>query len=362
MPGNIGKYKIIKTLGEGASCKVKLAQDTGNGEHVALKIMKDDLEAGIEELVMTEIKAMEKLKHENVVQIMEYGTEDYKLRNGKKKEVSFIAFELCKGGDLLDFIDQTQKFDEPLSRFYFQQFISGLHYCHENGISHRDLKPENLLLDANFQLKIADFGFAGPISGRDGKGYLETRLGTLNYMAPEIHLSQVYKGEVVDIFSAGIILFIMITGHPPFSTATPQDPFYKVLAQKKFEMFWKAHGQTKEGGENFCSPEFKDLVQRMLDLNPADRPTMEEIIAHPWVTAKSITEEELMAEINGRKAMKRDALEHQLEEKKKSKDDKISTIKAAMRSGSSIVLDDEDLKVDLEKPKKTIEDYEKVFS
>ena len=81
------------------------------------------------------------------------------------------------------------------------------------------MKPENLLLDSQFVLKIADFGFAGPVAGKDGSGLLHTKLGTLNYMAPEIHMKKPYDGKKVDLFAAAIILFIMVAQHPPFTTA-----------------------------------------------------------------------------------------------------------------------------------------------
>lgn len=97
--------------------------------------------------------------------------------------------------------------------------MDGLGHVHNNGLAHRDLKPENVMLDGDFVLKIADFGFAAPIGGRNGEGFLTTRLGTKNHMAPEIHLKKPYKGELVDLFASAIILFTMVSQHPPFNSA-----------------------------------------------------------------------------------------------------------------------------------------------
>ena len=99
--------------------------------------------------------------------------------------------------------------------------MEGLGYLHSSGFAHRDLKPENLMLDNNFNLKIADFGFAAPAQGRDGSGMLETQLGTASYMAPEIHLGKSYSGPSVDLFASAIILFVILTQRPPFSSANP---------------------------------------------------------------------------------------------------------------------------------------------
>lgn len=121
------------------------------------------------------------------------------------------------------------------------------------------MKPENIFLDKDFVLKIADFGFAGPIGGKDEHGKLRTKCGTLNYMAPEIHLGESYDGGLVDIFAAGIIMFIMVSAHPAFGMAKPSDQLYRCLAAGKYDTFWNVHGKNKQTGSNFYSNEFKDL-------------------------------------------------------------------------------------------------------
>jgi serine/threonine protein kinase len=127
------------------------------------------------------------------------------------------VLELANGGELFDFIALGGKFSEPVARLYAKQLFEALKFMHTAGVCHRDLKPENLMLDSSYNLKIADFGFAAPTMGRDGKGKLTTQLGTASYMAPEIHLGKQYEGTLVDVLAAGIILFVMITQRPPFS-------------------------------------------------------------------------------------------------------------------------------------------------
>lgn len=221
MPGTLGKYSILRTLGVGASCKVKLAQHLESGQQVAIKIMSDQIAETHKHLIMTEVKAMGHLKHMNIINQLEFGQEVYRKTNGKERQVSFIVLELAFGGELWDFLANSGRFNEQIARYFFRQFLEGLDYCHLRGVTHRDLKPQNLLLGSNYELKIADFGFAAPIDGKDGSGSLETYLGTLTYMAPEIHLRLPYDGRSIDVFAAGVILFMMVSAHQPFETAEP---------------------------------------------------------------------------------------------------------------------------------------------
>jgi len=171
--------------------------------------------------------------------------------------------------------------------------IEGLDYVHQKGLTHRDLKPENVLYDSNFNLKIADFGFAAPIAGRDGSGLCKTKLGTESYMAPEIHMRKPYSGASVDLFASGIILFIMFTQHPPFTKADPSDPFYRLLCANRPDLFWKAHSKNKPNGADFFPEDFKNLITAMLQFDPSQRLTMAEVKAHPWYNGPVATLDEI---------------------------------------------------------------------
>jgi len=111
--------------------------------------------------------------------------------------------------------------------------IDALKHSHDSGIAHRDLKPENIMLDKNFNVKIADFGFAVSTGGRDGSGLVETQLGTVSYMAPEIHSGEKYDPKSVDLFAAAIILFVILTQRPPFASAHPDDVHYQLVCKGK---------------------------------------------------------------------------------------------------------------------------------
>lgn len=182
------------------------------------------------------------------------------MSNSRKgnKTVDYLVLELVNGGDLFDYVANSGRFSEEVARYYMTQLLDALDYMHKNGSAHRDLKPENIMLDSEFNLKVADFGFAAPIEGKDGSGFLHTQLGTQSYMAPEIHLAKPYTGAGVDLFATAIILFVMLSQRPPFNCANPQDPYYKLLAADRSDLFWKAHDDA-EGGTSIYSQEFKDL-------------------------------------------------------------------------------------------------------
>ena len=297
MPTTLGKYQLGKTLGSGVSCKVKLAKDA-TGTRFAVKILHND--DCFVELIKTEVECLMNLKHPGIVNLVEQGTGV--MTNSKKapKTVDYIVLELVQGGELFDFVANSGRFTEEVARFYFHQFMEALNYMHTSGSAHRDLKPENIMLDADFNLKIADFGFAAPTEGRDGKGFLQTQLGTASYMAPEIHLGKPYTGQGVDLFASAIILFVMLSQRPPFGSPNPTDPHYRLLAADRSDLFWKAHDEA-DGGTSIYSAEFKDLFNKMTRLNPSQRLTMEQLLAHPWMKGPKSSKNEVRAEFMARK-------------------------------------------------------------
>jgi len=134
-----------------------------------------------------------------------------------------IVIEYCPWGEMFDFILSTGAFDTRMTRFYLKQLIEAIHAIHSVEASHRDIKFENILLDEHFNLKVTDFGFAtfNPICS--------TYKGTKGYMAPEIHLGRNYNGQKVDIFAAGVLAYIMLSGRPPFGTSKGGDHYYDLF-------------------------------------------------------------------------------------------------------------------------------------
>ncbi|KAL9650469.1 hypothetical protein ABK040_004692 [Willaertia magna] len=264
MPKRIEKYQLGRTLGSGTFSKVKLAVDTIDNSHWAIKIVdrkmvqKENMEAQLKR----EIAIMKILKHKHVVQLREV------LQSSKR---IYIVLELITGGELFDRIVEAKRFDENTARKYFQQLISGIEYCHSQGIAHRDLKPENLLLDENDVLKISDFGLSA-LSGSDGSGktkMLMTTCGTPNYVAPEVLKEQGYDGKKADVWSVGVILYVMLAGYLPFEDQTMKGLFSKIEAGK---FSYPSHFTADQ----------KDLISKMLVVDPNKRISIDQIINHKW--------------------------------------------------------------------------------
>ena len=306
MPSYLGRYILLSTLGKGGYSKVKLAQDKETQKFYAVKLHKTqdpDFTEEVKSTVISEVQTILKLKQDNIIQIIDFfPSAEVEKKNGKKYEAScVIVEELAEGGELFFYVLNSGHFSEKLARYFFTQLLDGLQYMNQQGFAHRDLKPDNLLFDEKFTLKIADFGFAGPLKGRYNDGYMRTCLGTRPYMAPEIHQKQPYKGELVDVFSAAVCLFIMVSGTPPFNEARKEEFYYKFICAKKWPIYWKYHYRNKPAGDKFFSEEFKDLMQHMLAYDAAERITLAQIREHPWMKGPVPSYEEVYEECKVRK-------------------------------------------------------------
>merc|ERR1711881_168529 len=136
------------------------------------------------------------------------------------------------------------------------------------------MKMENLMLDSSFELKIIDFGFSAPMDKNADK-LLYTKLGTEGYMAPEIVYDVPYEGEQVDLWASAVILFTMVAAAPPFAEPTKTNPHFQCLTSKNYDRFWQAHCQGQPDGAAHFSPDFRDLMQRMFEVLPKDRPNLQ---------------------------------------------------------------------------------------
>ncbi|XP_060216651.1 CBL-interacting serine/threonine-protein kinase 11-like isoform X2 [Lycium barbarum] len=217
-----GNYELGKLLGCGAFAKVYHARDIRNAQSVAVKVINKKRIAN--PTLMTNIKreicVMRRLCHPNIVKLFEV--------LATKTKIYFIM-EFVKGGELFSKISKG-RFSEDLSCKYFQQLISVIQYCHSRGVYHRDLKPENLLVDENGDLKVSDFGLSALTDQVQQDGLLHTLCGTPAYVAPEILTKKGYDGEKVDIWSCGIILFVLNAGYLPFN-----DPNLMVMYKKIYK-------------------------------------------------------------------------------------------------------------------------------
>lgn len=205
--------------------------------------------------------------------------------------------ELVEGGELFEHLVDRKILPEDEARFFFHQLIEGLMYCHNEGICHRDLKPENLLLDTMGNLKISDFGLSTLYIGdEDAEGQqraelLHTTCGTPNYVAPEVLESRGYDGKRADVWSIGVILFVLLAGYLPFEEETMPALFSKIKqADFAFPMWF--------------SEKARNLLSGILVPNPAARTTLAEVLNHAWMQGPKIPPPDLVQSKNAAKVLK----------------------------------------------------------
>lgn len=254
----LGQYNVIKTLGEGSFGKVKLATHVVSGQQVALKIISRrklvtrDMAGRIER----EIQYLQLLRHPHIIKLFTVITTQQDI---------IMVLEYA-GGELFDYIVKHGKMQEAKARKFFQQIVCAVEYCHRHKIVHRDLKPENLLLDENLNVKIADFGLSNIMT--DGN-FLKTSCGSPNYAAPEVISGKLYAGPEVDVWSCGVILYVLLVGRLPFD-----DEYIPALFKKIAQGNYPVPSYLTEGAVH--------LIRRMLQVNPVNRITIQEIRNNTW--------------------------------------------------------------------------------
>ncbi|KAK3148512.1 hypothetical protein QOZ80_3AG0231990 [Eleusine coracana subsp. coracana] len=258
----VGPYELGKTIGEGSFAKVKLARNSRTGDVCAIKVLDRNhvLRHKMVEQIKREISTMKLIKHPNVVQLHEVMASKSKI---------YMVLEFVDGGELFDKIVNSGRLGDDEARRYFQQLINAVDYCHSRGVYHRDLKPENLLLDSHGSLKVSDFGLSAFAPQTKGDGLLHTACGTPNYVAPEVLADKGYDGMAADVWSCGIILFVLITGYLPFDDANLMR-LYKMICMANVSFPpWVSNGAKK-------------LIKRILDPNPDTRIKIAEILEDEW--------------------------------------------------------------------------------
>jgi serine/threonine protein kinase len=260
-------------LGSGASAEVFLGEDINTKQKVAIKIMKLD-----PKIFEKEIKILNLIHHNNIVNIISSGEGPIIKEGIKSENYKYIVLEYAEKGDLFDYVFFPQSgFGEKIGKAIFKEILIGINSVHENNVAHRDLKMENIMLDKDFNIKIADFGFATLLSGNNGDGILTTPLGTRAYASPEILSKKPYNGIYSDIFSLGVVLFTLVTCKMPFGQATRGDKYYRLILLNQIDRYWEKLNSTGSAIQNL-SEDFRNLFISMIKFKPEERPSIKQIL------------------------------------------------------------------------------------
>ncbi|XP_036619677.1 serine/threonine-protein kinase MARK2 isoform X7 [Trichosurus vulpecula] len=256
---HIGNYRLLKTIGKGNFAKVKLARHVLTGKEVAVKIIdKTQLNSSSLQKLFREVRIMKVLNHPNIVKLFEVIETEKTL---------YLVMEYASGGEVFDYLVAHGRMKEKEARAKFRQIVSAVQYCHQKFIVHRDLKAENLLLDADMNIKIADFGFSNEFTFGTK---LDTFCGSPPYAAPELFQGKKYDGPEVDVWSLGVILYTLVSGSLPFDGQNLKELRERVLRGKYRIPF-------------YMSTDCENLLKKFLILNPSKRGTLEQIMKDRWM-------------------------------------------------------------------------------
>uniref|UniRef100_A0A3B4YSW5 non-specific serine/threonine protein kinase n=1 Tax=Seriola lalandi dorsalis TaxID=1841481 RepID=A0A3B4YSW5_SERLL len=263
---HIGNYRLLKTIGKGNFAKVKLARHVLTGKEV-VGVFDTALCVACFSQLFREVRIMKMLNHPNIVKLFEVIETEKTL---------YLVMEYASGGEVFDYLVAHGRMKEKEARAKFRQIVSAVQYCHQKCIVHRDLKAENLLLDADMNIKIADFGFSNEFTLGNK---LDTFCGSPPYAAPELFQGKKYDGPEVDVWSLGVILYTLVSGSLPFDGQNLKELRERVLRGKYRIPF-------------YMSTDCENLLKKFLILNPSKRGSLEQIMRDRWMNV-GYEEEEL---------------------------------------------------------------------
>ncbi|KAL7144832.1 hypothetical protein ABFS83_07G038400 [Erythranthe nasuta] len=270
------KYQLGRLLGRGSFAKVYLGRSLDNSDdEVAVKVIDkaSTVDAAMEPRILREVSAMRRLHHHpNILKLHEVMATKSKI---------YLVMELAQGGELFAKLHRCRRFSESTARKYFQQVVSALRFCHQNGVFHRDIKPQNLLLDQNGLLKITDFGLSA-LSEQKKDGLIYTACGTPAYTAPEVVYRKGYDGEKADAWSCGVLLYAFLVGSLPFDDSNLSN-MYRAMHKRSFEF------------PDWVSKSAKLVIYKLLDPNPNTRLSLDDLIKLSWFK-KSFSQENLCSQ------------------------------------------------------------------
>ena len=255
----VGLYDLEKILGKGNFATVRLGKHRLTGSTVAVKVVdKKELDPANLDKIQREIMILRKLSHENIIQLYQVMETEHFIH---------IVTEYAATGELFDFIIENGKLSEQEAASKFSQILKAIHHCHQNKVVHRDLKAENLLLDQRGTIKLADFGFSNYFTPGET---LATWCGSPPYAAPELFEGKPYDGQKADIWSLGVILYILVSGSLPFDGQTLQELRSRIVSCQFRIPF-------------YISENCEDLIKSLLVLEPEQRISVEMIAQHSWL-------------------------------------------------------------------------------
>ncbi|KAK6496779.1 Chk1 protein kinase [Arthrobotrys musiformis] len=270
LPTNLPFDLVSETLGRGAYAFVRKGKDPGSGTVCAVKFIHKQYSEKYGNITPKQLLMEVGLHqhvgaHKNVIQF---------YASGESTIWRWIAMEFADGGDLFDKIEADVGVQDDIAHYYFRQLLAGTEFIHTKGVAHRDIKPENILLDSNGDLKIADFGFATLFKHKNQVKKSTQLVGSPPYVAPEVSAGRGYIGDQVDVWSCGVVLFVLLTGNTPWDEPTSRSPEYVQYKSTGGNATYEPWPSVK--------PAVRPLIQAMMEIDPAKRYTVDQIKSHPW--------------------------------------------------------------------------------